>query len=162
MVKIIGLIIGLLFGTTSMAHEQIGFKVNIPDSWKLVTYSADDNLWAYESNDGNHRLTVSVLYYSKEPAHAQQRQFLDDFLKTRQEQSANIATNVNFSEIAVQEHKSAWVAKYNETSPNGRIATTKAISSKIGIANFYLESFSTYESHEEVSNIILSTTGFAS
>jgi len=160
--KIIVLIVGLLFGASSIAQEQIDFNVDIPESWKLVTYSSDENLWAYESKDGSHRLTVSILYYSEEPAHAQQRKFLDDFLRTRQEQSSKVATEIKFTEVDLKEFKAAWVSKYNEVSSNGRFATNKTISSRIGIANFYLESFSNSAVHEEIRNKILSTTGFAS
>jgi hypothetical protein len=95
--KIIGLVAGLLFGTTAMAQEQIDFRVEVPDSWKQVAYSSEDNLWEYESSDGKHRLTVSILYYSKEPTHAEQEQFLDDFLSVRQEQSSKIATDMKFT-----------------------------------------------------------------
>lgn len=162
MKKIIGLLAGLIFGITAKAQEQIDFRVEVPDSWELVSYSAEENLWAYESKDGSHRLTVSILYYSKEPNHAQQGEFLDDFIKTRQEQSSKIAPDVEFTEIATKEYESAWMAKYSETSSNGRFATSKAISSRIGIANFYFESFSSSAAHEEISSKILSTTGFAS
>lgn len=162
MKKIIGLIFGLIFGTTSMAQDQVDFRVEIPDSWKLVSYSSEENLWTYESNDGNHRITVSILYYSKEPTHTQQGQFLVDFITTRQEQSSKVTTSTNFSETEIKEYETAWVAKFNEISTKGRLATNKAISSRVGIANFYFESFSNSEVHEEISEKILSTTGFAS
>jgi hypothetical protein len=162
MKKFFGIIVGLIFGITTMAQEQVDFKVVVPASWKLITYSAEENLWAYESVDGNHQLTVSILYYSKEPTHIQQGQFLTDFLKARQKQSSKIGVAINYSEIDINEYESAWVAKFNEASLNGRIATNKAISSKIGIANFYFESFSSSEVHDKISSEILSTTGFAS
>ena len=162
MKKIMGIIASLIFSSASMGQEQIDFKVDIPNSWKLVSYSAKERLWAYESNNGNHRLTVSILYFSKEPTHAQQNQFLNEFLKTRQEQSSKLISNSKFTEIEVNEYSSAWVAKFNEISPDGRFATNKAISSRIGIANFYFESFSSNAIHEELSNKILSTTGFSS
>ena len=162
MKKLIVLIVGLLIGISSMAQEQIDFKVDIPEHWKMVTFAEEENLWVYESSDENHRLTVSVLYYSEEPTHIQQRQFLGDFLNTRQGQSSKIARDIKFSETETKEYQTAWVAKYSEFSSNGRIATTKSISSKVGIANFYLESFSTEDVHENISKTILSTTGFSS
>jgi hypothetical protein len=145
-----------------MAQEQIDFKVDIPESWALVTYSAEENLWAYESNDKSHRLTVSIHYYSQEPDHYQQGQFLDDFLKIRQEEASKIANDIKFTKIEIKDYKSAWVAKFNESSSTNRLATNKSISTKIGIANFYLESFSNSINHEKTSSKILSTTGFAS
>jgi len=160
--KFAGIIIGLLFVTVSMAQEQIDFRVDVPSSWKLEEYSEEDRMWAYESADGNHRLTVSVLYYSNEPTHAQQGMFLDDFIKTRQEQSAVIDKETTFSKTKLDEYETAWVARFTEVSPSGRYATNKAISSRIGIANFYLESLSSGEDHENVSKKVLSTTGFAS
>ena len=162
MKKIIGLLTGLMLGVTSLAREQVDFKVDLPNSWKVASYSADENLWVYESNDGNHRLIVSILYYSKDPDHNQQGEFLDEFIKTRQEQTSKITPDVKFSEIVTDEYESAWVVKYSETSVNGRLATSKCISSRIGIASFYLESFSSSDLHEEVGGKILPTTRFAS
>lgn len=162
MTKYIGFIVGLILSVSSMAQEQVDFRVEIPDSWKLISHSAEETLWAYESNDGKHRLTVSVLYYSSEPSHAQQGEFLNDFLKTRQQQSSKIADGITFDETKINEYEGAWVAKFTEFSTSGRVATNKAISSRIGIANFYFESFTNSKTHEEASSHILSTTGFAS
>ncbi|TRY16093.1 hypothetical protein [Shewanella hanedai] len=162
MKKLIGLIAGLIFGATAVAHEQVDFRVAIPDTWKLVSYSTEENLWTYESHDGSHRLMVSVLYYSQETNHSQQGQFLNDFIKTRQEQSSKIETDIQFSETEIKEYEAAWVAKFKESSSKGRFASTKVISSKIGIANFYFESVSSSTFHEEVSDEILATTGFSS
>ena len=162
MKKIFGFITSLLLSTTSIAQEQVDFKVDVPQSWKLVTYSESEKLWVYESNNRNHRLTVSILYYSEEANHAQQGQFLEEYLVTRKEQSSKIAPGLTFSEVELKEYETAWVSKFNEASINGRLTTNKAISSRIGIANFYFESFSSHATHEEVSSKILSTTGFAS
>ena len=145
-----------------MACEQADFKVDIPDSWKLAYYSDEDRLWVYKSNDGKHQLSISILYYSQEPTHEQQAQFLEDFIQVRREESSEAIERTEFSEVELSEYKSAWVAKFKEISSNDRFATTKAISSRIGIANFYFESFSTKYVHEEISVEILSTTRFSS
>lgn len=160
--KFFGFVAGILFGVNALAGEQIDFKVAVPDSWALVSYSPQENLWAYESAGGHHRLTVSILYYSESPGHAEQGRFLADFVEVRQGQSRAIAKSVQFGKVETPEHESAWVAKFDEFSDSGRIATTKAISSKVGIATFYLESFSSKEEHTRISIKLLSTTAFAS
>jgi hypothetical protein len=160
--RIFTLVLGLIWSLTLLASEQEDFKVDIPDSWKLAHYSEEERLWVYQSDDGEHQLSVSILYYSQEPTHEQQAQFLDDFLKARREWTSQAIARTEFSEVELTKYNSAWVAKFSEISGNGRFAVNKAISTKVGIANFYFESFSARQVHEEISDKILSTTGFAS
>lgn len=160
--KIIAFLIALIAVKTVYAQDQVDFSVDIPDSWRLESYSKEGGLWVYESEDGKHRLSVSILYYSKEPNHSQQSEFLAEFVKTRKEQPSKLVSGTNFTEVVTKEYEGAWVAKFSEGSPNGRFAVNKSISSRIGIANFYFESFSSGKVHEEISDRILSTTGFAS
>lgn len=143
-------------------QAQIDFSVELPPAWQLVSHQAADKLWAYESSDARHRLTVSILYFPTEPNHAQQGQFLKELLKSRQQAATNEQVTSTFSEIDIEEYDAAWVGHLAETSSHQRFVTTKAIASKVGIATFYVESVTNIDDHNDICRQILATTGFAS
>ena len=152
----------LIYGMVALGQEQVDFKVQLPDSWSLESYSEDENLWVYESKDSIHQLTVSVLYYSKEPSHSAQGQFLEEYISTQINQISHIASEPTFTDESIQEYESAWVAKFQVETSDAMYTSVKAISTKYGIASFYFESHSDKSKHEKVSATILSTTAFAS
>lgn len=146
-------------------QAQIDFSVELPPAWQLVSHQAADKLWAYESSDARHRLTVSILYFPTEPSHAQQGQFLKELLQSRQQAATNEQVEQvtsTFSEIDIEEYDTAWIGHLAETSSDQRLATTKAIASKVGIATFYVESATNIEAHNDICRQILATTGFVS
>ena len=62
----------------------------------------------------------------------------------------------------LKEHPSAITNIFMEKGPGNRMAANKTIATKVGIANFYYESYEGSHEFIEKVQLILSTTGFAS
>ena len=161
--RMLGFII-LFFSSSifSSTLENLDFNVELPNNWALISHSKEELRWVYQSSLGESRLTVSVLYYTAEPTHKQQEKIVKDFITARKQQTQIIDPSVSFNSDKLQEHPTGWVARYTEVSKKNRFAKNKTIATRIGVANFYLESFDDLKTFEYLSKEILSTTGFSS
>lgn len=155
-----------LLSSMSMAKTLIreeSFHVTLPDDWSLIEPSEiNGGIWVYQSSDRAERLTVSIKYFTETPSFREIRKSIKTYVSIRKKSSSEIHANISISPDEFKEYPAAITNTFVEKGPEARKAANKTIATKIGIANFYYESYEDGKAFVEKLRSILSTTGFAS
>lgn len=154
------LLSGIAMSETLIKEES--FHVKLPDGWSLMDESSDEGLWVYQSSSGDERLTVSIRYFTNEPEIGQIKESIDAYIAIRKQTSTEMHQGISISPDEFKEYPAAFTNTFMEKGPKDRFAANKTIASKVGVANFYYESYQDPKAFMENVKVILSTTGFAS
>ena len=155
----------LILSSISMADTLIkeeSFHVKLPDNWSLIDSSGKEGLWIYQSSNGDERLTVSIKYFTKSPSFGEIEESIESYVSIRKKLSSEMHTGISISPDEYKKYPAAITNTFLEKGPKDRKAANKTIASKVGIANFYYESYENGKAFMEKLNSILSSTGFAS
>ncbi|MCE2570944.1 hypothetical protein [Motilimonas eburnea] len=142
--------------------KEDSFHVKLPDGWSLIDSSPDAGLWVYQSSSGDERLTISIKYFTNEPEINQIKESIDVYTAIRKQSSTGIHQDISISPDEFKEYPNAFTNIFMEKGPIDRLAANKTIATKVGIANFYYESYQDTKAFMQQVKVILSTTGFAS
>lgn len=155
----------MFFSGITMAETLIkeeSFHVRLPDNWTKIQGTSDNIAWIYQSSNGNERLTVSIHYFAKEPSLNEIKKSIESYILIRQKSSSEINSGISISPDELKEYPAAITNIFFEKGPKNRNAANKTVATKVGIANFYYESYEENSDFKEKVKTILSTTGFAS
>jgi len=148
-----------------MAETQINeetFHIKLPEKWTLIDRSEEEGLWVYQSATGDERLTVSIKYFTTEPSFSEIKESIEAYVDIRKEASSDMYSSVSISPDEIKEYPAAITNTFIEKGPEERRAANKTIATKVGIANFYYESYEDTQTFIQKVKSILATTGFAS
>jgi hypothetical protein len=163
--KKLTLTILLLLSGMAMSENLIkeeSFHLKLPDGWSLVDTSSEEGLWVYQSSSGDERLTVSIKYFTNEPEISQIKESIGSYISIRKQSSTEMHQDISISPDEFKEYATAFTNTFMEKGPKDRLAANKTIATKVGIANFYYESYQDPKAFVQKVKVILSTTGFAS
>ena len=142
--------------------EQEDFRLELPGDWFLTAQHPEEGLWVYGVESGSESISVSVLYFSAEPAPTQMREFLEQYVDTRREATREISGSSYGEKPSMTEHVHGWSSTFFEVDKkSGRRAANRAISSKVGILNVYYEAYLRKEVFLKRSASILSSVAFS-
>ncbi len=63
--------------------KEESFHVKLPDNWSHIDTSDEEGVWVYQSSDGNERLTVSIMYFTKTPSFREIKESIEAYVDIR-------------------------------------------------------------------------------
>ena len=157
----------LLLSVSAMGDEitevrEDLFHIDLPGEWIPIDPPLENNIWIYESVNGDERMTVSIFIAGPDYDKTNLSHMFDEFVEIRRQSELEAGgSGTELSDLGSKTLPSAVVGRYQGSDPRGRRFSNFVVANRTGIANFYFEAVGMSEAEfADRYPIVLGKVGF--